>query len=105
MNTLHIFTFIFGALSIALGAIGFLKAKSKASLIAGSISGILVLIAGYLMLQPNAQAGKIMAAVVTGLLLGRFLPNFLKTKKVLPSGIMSVACVIEIVLLVLFWAK
>ena len=47
--------FIFGALTILGGVIGFVKAGSKASLIAGGISGLLILIAAWLVMSGNVK--------------------------------------------------
>jgi uncharacterized membrane protein (UPF0136 family) len=81
--------FIFGALTIIGGVIGFKKAGSKASLIAGSISGVLILAAAVLILQGHAQNGVILGLVVSSLLEIRFFPAFMKTKKVMPAGMMT----------------
>ena len=49
-----IYFIIFGILTIAGGIAGYVKAGSMASIIAGSISGILLLVAAWLM--PDHQA-------------------------------------------------
>ncbi len=85
----------FGAVSILLGILGFLRAKSRASLIAGGLSGIALLgaafvIAKHYKFEPeHLNRGYIMGLVISVLLLGRFLPGFLKTKKFYPAGIMA----------------
>jgi uncharacterized membrane protein (UPF0136 family) len=89
--------FLFGALTIAGGVMGFVKAKSAASLIAGGVSGILLIVAGVLM-GSNMRAALILGVVVSVLLAGRFLPNFLKTKKPMPAGMMSVLSLIGLVI-------
>ena len=80
----------FGVLAIAGGAVGFVKAKSKASLVAGGISGVLLLIAGYLVGTPNVVAGLVLGSLLSLALLGRFAPAYRKTKKVMPAGLMAV---------------
>ena len=80
------------------GLIGFLKAKSKASLIAGSVSGLLLGLAGALILLDYARAGAGLALVLSIALLGRFAPAFAKTKKVMPAGIMVALSLIAVAL-------
>ena len=94
----RIFLFIFGGLTVVGGAIGFAKAGSKASLIAGAISGILLQVAGWLMGGERATAGLVLGLVVSLLLAGRFVPAFLKSKKFMPAGMMSVLSVAGLLL-------
>lgn len=84
----------FGAISLLLGIVGFIKAKSIPSLVAGGISGIglcaaAVVIARHVREGSSATNGYILALVLSFLLLGKFLPGFLKTKKVYPAGLMA----------------
>ena len=51
-------------LTIAGGVMGYVKAHSNASLIAGGISGLLLLVAGYLIGSGKAQAGLILGIVL-----------------------------------------
>ena len=86
---------IFGAVSIILGMAGFIRAKSRASLIAGVISGLALLgaafvIAKHYRVEPESiRNGYILGLVFSALLLGRFLPGFLKSKKFYPAGILA----------------
>ncbi len=91
------FSLIFGIVSIVLGALGMVRAKSKASLIAGGISGLLLILGWYLMKQ-GQPAGKWIALVVSFLLLGRFLPTALKRKQLYPAGIMAILALVACVL-------
>ena len=59
-----IYFIIFGLLTIVGGVIGYVRAGSMASIIAGSISGILLLVAAFL-LPGNVVAGLAIAAVVS----------------------------------------
>jgi uncharacterized membrane protein (UPF0136 family) len=97
-DVLRIYLFVFGVLTIAGGVMGFVKAKSNASLIAGGVSGVLLLVAGYLLGSASAQAGAILGLVVSVALAGRFVPSYLKTKKAMPAGMMAVLSVIGVVL-------
>ena len=98
--------FIFGALTILGGVIGFVKAGSRASLIAGGVSGALILVAARLMMKDSTvQAGLILGLVLSALLEMRFLPAFVKTKKPMPAGMMAVLSMIGTVLSVLALVK
>jgi uncharacterized membrane protein (UPF0136 family) len=97
-ETARLFLFAFGALSIAGGVLGFVKAKSKASLIAGGASGVLLAIAAYLMGAGHLSIGLILGLIVSVALAGRFIPQFIKTKKPMPAGMMSVLAAAGIVL-------
>ena len=99
-----IYFIIFGLLTIAGGVMGFVKAGSVASIVAGGISGVLLLLAAFLLPQQFAIA-LILAAVVSILLAGRFVPAFLKTGKMMPAGMMAILSVIGVVLAIVAWIK
>lgn len=93
--TAGFYLIFFGVVTAVGGVMGFVKAKSKASLIAGSISGILLVVAGLLARQGNKN-GLILGLVVAVALLGRFGAVFAKTRAMVPAGIMSLLSVIAI---------
>jgi len=99
-----IYFIVFGLLTIIGGIIGYASKGSMASIIAGSVSGILILAAAFL-LPNNATAGLALAGIVSILLAGRFLPAFLKTGDFMPAGMMSILSVIGIIMAVLAWIK
>lgn len=71
------------------GLIGFLKAGSKASLIASSVSAALLIIASIpSLLQPGSR--QIIIETILALLLVVFAVRLTKTKKFMPSGLMLV---------------
>ena len=80
------FYIIFGLITLAGGIQGFLAKGSKASLIAGAVFGILLLLAGFL-LPDREKAGLILGLVLTLGLAGRFLPVFFKTQSWWPAGV------------------
>ena len=92
---------LFGLISIILGFMGYRKAGSVASAFAGGVSGILLVVAAWISWQREwsygVNYGYILGLVVSVLLLGRFLPGFLKTKKIYPAGIMAVLSILGIV--------
>ncbi|QDV13236.1 Transmembrane proteins 14C [Rosistilla oblonga] len=63
---------------------GYVKAQSKASLIAGSITGGLLLISAFLIAK-GITAGAILGIVVSLLLIGQFGPSLRKKLKVMPN--------------------
>ena len=99
-----IYFVIFGLLTIAGGVMGYVKAGSTASLIAGSISGALILLAAFL-LPGNAVAGLALGGLVSLLLIGYFLPAFLRTGKVMPAGMMSILSILGVVIAIFAWIR
>lgn len=99
-----IYFIVFGILTILGGIMGYAKAGSMASIIAGSTSGILLLLAAFL-LPANLAAGLLIALIVSVLLAGRFVPNFIKTGHVMPAGLMSLLSVIGVVVALIAWVK
>lgn len=100
----RIYFVVFAILTIAGGIVGYVKAGSVISVIAGSISGILLLLAAWLMPEHRA-AGLIIALVVSVLLAGQFAPKFFKTHKVMPAGLMSLLSLIGIVVAIATWLR
>ncbi len=99
-----IYFIIFGLLTIAGGVMGYVKAGSTASLIAGGISGLLLLVAAFL-LPSHAVAGLVLALLVSLLLAGRFLPAFFKSGKMMPSGVMALLSILGIVFAIAAWIR
>jgi uncharacterized membrane protein (UPF0136 family) len=99
-----IYFVVFGLLTIAGGVMGYVKAASTASLIAGSISGILLLVAAFL-LPAHPVAGLVLGIVVSLLLAGRFLPAFFKTWKMMPDGVMALLSILGIVFAIAAWLR
>ena len=99
-----IYFIIFGLLTIVGGVIGYVKAGSTVSIIAGSISGIALIVAAFL-LPGNVVLGLAIAGLVSILLAGRFIPAFMKTGAVMPAGLMSVLSVIGVIVAIVAWIK
>ena len=104
LSPAKIYFIVFGLLTIAGGVLGYVKAASTASLIAGSISGVLLLVAAFL-LPAQVVAGLAIAAVVSLLLAGRFLPAFFRSGKWMPDGIMALLSIVAIVFAVAAWLR
>jgi len=93
----------FGVVSIVLGVLGYVRAKSVASLYAGGLSGILMAASAVMALRRAENSpdlfnfGYLLCLLLSVALLGRFLPAFLKSKKFYPSGVMAVLGVLGVV--------
>jgi uncharacterized membrane protein (UPF0136 family) len=96
----QIYYLLFGLVAIAGGAIGYSRAKSKASLFAGSASGALLIIAG--LLSPSVP-GFILALIVSVLLIAHFGRSYAAKKKPMPAIPMIVLSGICIVLTAIAW--
>ncbi len=77
------------SLFLFLGAFFGAKAGSKISLIMGIVSGSLILV-GDLIAYFNQKAGLLFLLVVAGLLLVSFVQRTLKTKKMMPAGMLLI---------------
>jgi uncharacterized membrane protein (UPF0136 family) len=104
MGATKIYFIVFGVLTIAGGIIGYVKANSVPSIVAGSITGILLVAAAFL-LSDYQVAGLALGLIVSLLLAGQFIPKFIRTGKAMPAGMMSILSVIGIVMVVLAWMK
>jgi uncharacterized membrane protein (UPF0136 family) len=89
----------YGVLAVVGGIIGYVQAQSKASLISGSISGLLLIVAGVMQLQGQV-AGLTLATVITSVLVIVFAIRLIKTRKFMPAGLMSLLGVVSLGLMV-----
>ena len=105
LDSTRLFYFVFGLITLGGGIQGFLNAGSKASLIAGGISGVLLLLAGWLVQTGKTTPGLVLGLVVTLGLAGRFLPKFLKDGGWWPAGIEGILGVLGVVLTVAAFLK
>src|SRR4051812_35221272 len=97
------FFLLFGLLSIAGGVIGWKKAGSKASLIAGGISGALLLVAALSLFSGEVRLGLSVGGSTALLLAGRFVPAYLKTRKWMPQGMMALCALVGLALTAASW--
>jgi len=87
------------------GLIGFIKGKSKASVIAGSISAALM-VGCYFLASVNSCNGFVAAFVLLCGLDFIFFKRFKKTKAFMPSGLMlTISFAEQLVLIVAFLTK
>lgn len=85
----------YGLLALVGGVMGYQKAKSKISLISGGISGVLLILAGILALN-GIDSGLILAAFISAVLIVVFTIRLVKTKKMMPAGLMIVTGLIAL---------
>ena len=82
--TQNVVLWIFIVFLLAGGLVGFLKAGSKASLIASSIFALPLVLAALGVIPA------VVADVVLGILLVYMAVKFSKTRKLMPSGVMAI---------------
>jgi uncharacterized membrane protein (UPF0136 family) len=103
-DLVRFYLFGFGVLTIAGGVMGFVKAKSKPSLIAGSVAGALLVLAGYLV-GTTGRLGLFLGLAISVALAGRFVGAYRKTKKVMPAGLMAILGIAGVVLTIAALAR
>lgn len=91
--------FVYGILALIGGIIGYVQASSKISLLSGSISGLLLIIAAFLQLQGQIW-GLFVATFITAALVVFFSLRLAKTRKFMPSGLMIILGVLALILMV-----
>jgi uncharacterized membrane protein (UPF0136 family) len=104
MEAAKIYFIVFGVLTVAGGVVGYVKAGSVASIIAGSITGVLLLVAAFL-LPDHRATGLATAFIISLLLAAQFAPKFIRTGRIMPAGMMSILSVIGIIVAIVAWVK
>lgn len=92
---------IYGVLVAAGGVMGYIKANSAASLIAGLGAGLLLVGSSVAMMKNSYQAGWWIALVVSILLLGRFGSAAMKEFKMMPGGMVIIMSLVVLAALIL----
>jgi len=104
MEAAKIYFIVFGVLTIVGGVIGYVKAGSVASIIAGSITGVLLLVGAFLLPEHRA-VGLATVFIISLLLAAQFIPKFLRTGRIMPAGMMSILSAIGIIAAIIAWIK
>lgn len=91
-----IIALIYGILAIVGGIIGYLKARSKPSLISGIVSGLLLII-GALRAAQGIASGLWVVKIVTLVLVIVFIVRLIKTKKFMPAGLMVIGGIVTLI--------
>ena len=87
---------VYGVICFIGGIIGYAKAKSAASLIAGSVSGIVLLACAY-GLAHGSRAAMTVSAVTALALGGRFLGVWIRKRRVMPDLVMVIGAIVVLV--------
>ncbi|MFZ0389752.1 MAG: TMEM14 family protein [Calditrichia bacterium] len=103
MNAAFWVVLFYGIFSIAGGLIGYFKANSMVSLLAGGIAGVILLISAYGLSKASTWAAY--TALIVAIVLGaRFLITLLSAFKIMPNLVMvlfSLATVVTVLLMLL----
>lgn len=97
---MQFFPILFGILTIVGGLMGYIKAGSTTSLMAGGISGALILLFATMWLK-NSKMGWMGTFLVTLVLGGWFANKFLATGAMMPAGMMVVLSLINMLVLLI----
>ena len=89
MNLGVIATIAYGILAIGGGIMGYVKSQSQASLISGTVSGILLVVASGLQII-GQDWGKYLGIAIAAALVVVFIIRLVKTRKFMPAGLMIV---------------
>ena len=92
---------VYGILVTAGGFMGYARAKSVPSLIAGGLSGLVLIGAAVAMLRGAYQTGWWLALIVALLLLANFGVRSLSGFKMMPGGLMIILSLIAILVLLM----
>lgn len=98
MNPGVVAAIAYGILAVVGGAIGYKQAQSKASLISGTVSGLLLILGGVLRSLGQVW-GLGLAAIVTAILVIIFTTRLIKTRKFMPAGLMTILGVVALVVM------
>jgi uncharacterized membrane protein (UPF0136 family) len=104
MNMTVVVVGIFGIFSLVGGLIGYFKAGSMASLLAGSLSGLILLVSALGISKGN-HFFAYMALIVAFLLGGRFFMTLIKSFKVMPDLLMVVFSLVTLVMVGIYLFK
>ncbi|AVH73915.1 TMEM14 family protein [Nostoc sp. 'Lobaria pulmonaria (5183) cyanobiont'] len=99
MNLGIVAAFAYGILAIVGGIMGYIQATSSVSLLSGSISGLLLILAAYFQLQGQTW-GAILAVLVTAVLVVVFAFRLVKTRKFMPAGLMTILGLLALAVMV-----
>lgn len=99
---LQIFYVFFGLLTLAGGIMGFVKAQSVISLIAGLVLGAMLLTAAAL-LSPPRNVALFLGLVASLAVAGKFIPDLITKPTLFPAGLMAVLSAVSVALTIFAW--
>ena len=89
MNPAAVYVGVYGALTLAGGIMGYVKAKSRASLVAGTVCGVALLVCGQGINKGNQAAAAVTLAIAL-VLGGRFFGTWRRTHRLIPDLVMVI---------------
>jgi len=96
MNTPALIVIVYAVLVIGGGVLGFVKAGSRPSLIAGILGGLALLAAGWGISQGQVWGLPAALALILGLLVF-FAARYVRTRAFMPGGLMSILSLLALV--------
>jgi len=105
VDFIKVYYLVFGILTIVGGIIGFVKAKSRASLIAGVLCGVALIVAHFLLQRGNGMMGLIVGLVISALLGGKFIPKAMENRAGPHVIIMAVLSAVSLIVTLISFAK
>ncbi len=103
MVQIAVWSILVYALAVAMGGIfGYLKAKSKTSLISGLVSGLALFIAWFLS-RTAPLLGLRTATVIAAVLVVVFITRLIRTRKFIPAGLMMSFSLVATIVFTLGW--
>jgi len=105
IDVAKIYYLVFGILTILGGVIGFVRAKSRASLIAGGTCGLLLVASSVIIMAGRTNIGLMLGLLVSVALAGQFIPKVLMNRAPIHSIIMAVLSAASLILTLIAFAK
>jgi uncharacterized membrane protein (UPF0136 family) len=103
MEQISVWSIIIYAFLVAFGGIfGYLKAKSKPSLISGVASGVALGITWFIA-RNNPKIGVGIAGLIAAVLLVTFIIRLIRTRKFMPAGLMMLLSLAATIVFGLGW--
>jgi uncharacterized membrane protein (UPF0136 family) len=91
--------YIYGVLLILGGLMGYIKAKSVPSLVAGGVCGVIALLLGYYYTWHFAPHAAFLLALLLIVMMGR---RYLNSRKIMPAGLIVVLSIIVAIVQIYF---
>ena len=88
MQTTAVIVWAYGVLMAVGGVIGYVKVRSKASLLSGVGFGLMLLASGYEVWR-GSRKGLAASAVMAALLMAIFAVRLVKTRRFMPAGVLA----------------
>ena len=89
MHRTAIIVWVYGVLMAVGGVIGYVKVRSKASLLSGLGFGLMLLASGYGVWQ-RSRDSLVASAVMAALLVAIFAVRLTKTRRFVPAGVLAI---------------